>query len=95
MAAGVIAHSLGTDLGTGWLLPDGTIPPIPLEMYDLLLDLGSFPAAALPTEDLRSTRNENSGMAGLRRYLGQAAAYRLAWELEPLDSRMSDTTRTT
>lgn len=83
VAAGVIAHSLGTDLGTGWLLPDGTIPPIPLEMYDLLLDLGSFPAAALPTEDLRSTRNENSGMAGLRRYLGQAAAYRLAWELEP------------
>jgi len=83
VAGGVIAHSLGTDLGTGWLLPDGTIPPIPLEMYDLLLDLGNFPAAALPTEDLRSTRNENSGMAGLRRYLGQAAAYRLALELEP------------
>ncbi len=83
VSGGVIAHSLGTDLGTGWLLPDGTIPPIPLEMYDLLLDLGSFPAAALPTEDLRSTRNENSGMPGLRRYLGQAAAYRLAWELEP------------
>ena len=34
---GVIAHSLGTDLGTGWLLPDGSIPPIPLELYDLLL----------------------------------------------------------
>ena len=83
VAGGVIAHSLGTDLGTGWLLPDGTIPPIPLEMYDLLLDLGSFPEEALPAENLRSTRNENSGMAGLRRYLGQAAAYRLAWELQP------------
>lgn len=91
VAAGVIAHSLGTDLGTGWLLPDGTIPPIPLEMYDLLLDLGSFPAAALPPADLRSSRNENSGMAGLRRYLGQAAAYRLAWELEP--SLLSDFAR--
>ncbi len=80
---GVIAHSLGTDLGTGWLLPDGTIPPIPLEMYDLLLDLGSGEAAALPPEDLRSCRNENSGMPGLRRYLGQAAAYRLAWAAAP------------
>lgn len=80
---GVIAHSLGTDLGTGWLLPDGSIPPIPLEMYDLLLDLGSFPAAALPPEDLRSCRNENSGLPGLRRCLGQAAAYRLAWALAP------------
>ena len=80
---GVIAHSLGTDLGTGWLLPDGSIPPIPLEMYDLLLDLGSFPSAALPPEDLRSSRNENSGMPGLRRALGQAAAYRLAWARDP------------
>ena len=80
---GVLAHTLGTDLGSGWLLPDGSIPPIPLEMYDLLLDMGSAEAAALPPEDLRSTRNENSGMAGLRRYLGQAAAYRLAWSLDP------------
>lgn len=80
---GVVAHSLGTDLGTGWLLSDGTIPAIPLELYDLLLDLGDLPAAALPPADLRSTRNENSGMPGVRRYLGQAAAYRLAWTLDP------------
>ena len=80
---GIVAHSLGTDLGTGWLLPDGTIPAFPLEFYDLLLDLGDFPAAALSPEDLRSTRNENSGMNGVRRYLGQAAAYRLAWKRDP------------
>ena len=80
---GVLAHSLGTDLGTGWLRSDGTIPAIPLELYDLLLDLGHEEAAALPPEDLRSVRNENSGMAGVRRYLGQSAAYRLAWELDP------------
>ena len=79
---GVIAHSLGTDLGTGWLQADGTIPAFPLELYDLLLDLGDYPSSALPPEDLRSTRNENSGMNGVRRYLGQAAAYRLAWKLE-------------
>ena len=80
---GVIAHSLGTDLGTGWLRADGSIPAFPLELYDLLLDLGDLPAAALPPEDLRSTRNENSGMNGVRRYLGQAAAWRLGWKLDP------------
>lgn len=80
---GVFAHSLGTDLGSGWLQADGEVPELPLELYDLLIDLGSAPAAALPAEDLRSTRNENSGLPGARRYLGQAAAYRLAWEIEP------------
>ena len=65
---GVVAHS---------------IPAFPLELYDLLLDLGGLPFAALPPEDLRSTRNENSGMNGVRRYLGQAAAYRLGWKLDP------------
>ena len=80
---GVVAHSLGTDLGTGWLRADGTIPEFPLELYDLLLDLGDERSAALPPEDFRSTRNENSGMNGVRRYLGQAAAYRLAWKRDP------------
>ena len=82
LSGGIIAHTLGTDLGTGWLKEDCTIPAIPLEMYDLLLDLGDLPSASLPPEDLRSIRNENSGMPGVRRYLGQAAAYRLAWKLD-------------
>lgn len=80
---GVLAHSLGTDLGTGWLQSDGSIPPLPLELYDLILDLGSFRSRAWAPQDLRSTRNENSGLPGARRYMGQAAAYRLAWELRP------------
>ena len=83
IARGVFAHSLGTDLGSGWLRADGRVPEMPLELYDLLIDLGSAPQAALPAEDLRSTRNENSGLPGARRYLGQAAAFRLAWGLEP------------
>ena len=81
--SGVIAHSLGTDLGSGWIKADGEIPAIPLELYDLLLDLGSAPQKKYAPEDLRSVRNENSGLAGVRRYLGQAAAYRMAQELEP------------
>ena len=80
---GVVAHSLGTELGTGWLRADGQIPELPLELYDMILDLGSFRSRAYPPEDLRSTRNENSGLAGARRYLGQAAAYRLAQKLDP------------
>jgi hypothetical protein len=31
-------------------------------------------------KDLRSTRNENSGLPGALRYMGQAAAYRLAYK---------------
>ena len=77
---GVIAHSLGTDLGTGWVTAAGTIPALPLEMYDLALDLGSFRSRAFPPQDLRSTRNENSGLPGARRYMGQAAVYRLAYQ---------------
>ena len=81
--SGVVAHTLGTDLGSGWLKPDGTIPPMPLEMYDFIIDVGSRSSALLPPEDLRSTRNENSGLAGARRYMGQSAAFRIAEELEP------------
>lgn len=83
LTEGVVAHSLGTDLGTGWLTPDGVIPALPMEMYDLILDLGSFRARVYLPEDLRSTRNENSGLPGARRYMGQAAAYRLAWKRDP------------
>ena len=80
---GIVAHSLGTDLGSGWIRGSGEIPDIPLELYDLLVDLGSEKWRAYPAEDLRSVKNENSGLPGLRRYLGQAAAYRLAWQLKP------------
>ncbi len=83
LSRGVIAHTLGTDLGTGWLEPDGSIPACPMELYDLLLDLGSFPSRALDSADLRSVCNENSGLPGARRYMGQAAAFRLAWQMDP------------
>lgn len=80
---GVVAHALGTDFGMGYLYGDGSIPEMPVELYDFLLDLGSFPQRALPPLDLRSTRNENSGLPGARRYVGQAASFRLAYDQEP------------
>ena len=80
---GVFAHSLGTDLGTGWLMEDGTLPAMPLELYDFLLDMGSYPQRAFEPEDVRSVRNENSGLPDARKYLGQSAAFRLAMEKNP------------
>lgn len=81
--SGVFAHSLGTDLGTGWLDSDGTIPELTLELYDSLIDLGSKPSQNIPAEDLRCVRNENSGLAGARRYMGQAAVFRMAYSAAP------------
>lgn len=78
LSEGVIAHSLGTDLGTGWLTAEGTIPDLPLELYAAILDLGSFQSRAHSPSDLRSTRNFNSGLPGAQRYMSQSAAYRLA-----------------
>ncbi len=76
---GVFAHTLGTDLGSGLVLADGSIPEIPLEVYNLILDLGSNSARDFAPEDLRSLRNTNTGIAGTPQKLAsQAAAFRLA-----------------
>ncbi len=76
---GVFAHSLGTDLGTGLALADGSIPEIPLEVYNLILDLGSAKARELPPDDLRSLANTNTGIPGTPQKLAsQAGAFRLA-----------------
>lgn len=80
---GVFAHTMGTDLGSGWISGDGTIPEMPLELYDLLIDLGGYKKRQMDHRDLRCTRNGNSGLCGARRYMGQSAAFRLAWELKP------------
>ena len=68
LTRGVVAYAMGTDLGSGWIDARGDIPEIPLELYDLLLDLGSAPWKHIPPEDIRSVRNENSGLSGVRRW---------------------------
>lgn len=84
VAAGVFAHTLGTDLGTGLVLGDGTIPEIPLEAYNMIIDLGNYPARSLPAEDARSLNNTNTGLPGtLQRYTSQTGAFRLAVENFP------------
>lgn len=80
---GVLAHSLGTDLGAGWLNAAGEIPEYSLELYDSIIDLGSWVSREYAPDDLRCVRNENSGLCSVRRYLGQAGVFRMAWNAKP------------
>ena len=84
LSGGFFAHSLGTDLGTGWILPDGSIPEIPLEVYNFIIDLGSGGQRGQAIEDVRSVRNHNTGLPGsLQRYTSQSGAFRLAAKYLP------------
>lgn len=79
LSGGIFAHSLGTDLGTGWILPDGAIPEIPLEVYNFIIDLGSFAQRACDPRDVRSVRNFGTRLPGtLQKYTGQYGVFRLA-----------------
>lgn len=81
LSEGVFAYSLGTELGTGWLLPDGSIPDMPLEVYNFIVDLGSFHQKAYDCLDVRSNRNVNTNLAGsLQKYTGQSGVFRLSME---------------
>jgi hypothetical protein len=76
---GVFAHTLGTELGTGWVDGSGSIPEIPLECYNYIIDLGSFDGKEYPPDDVRSINNFNTGLTGtLQRYASQSGVFRLA-----------------
>jgi hypothetical protein len=78
---GVFAHSLGTDLGSGLVLADGSIPEIPLEVYNMIIDVGSSAARGFPAADVRSLLNTNTGVAGtMQRFTSQTGAFRVAFE---------------
>jgi hypothetical protein len=78
-ASGVFAHTLGTELGTGWIDENGAIPDIPLEVYNYVIDLGNGPAMAYHADDLRSVNNFNTGLSGtLQKYTSQSGVFRLA-----------------
>lgn len=76
---GRFAHTLGTELGTGWIDETGKIPEIPLECYNFMIDLGSFNARQYPPDDLRSINNFNTSLPGtLQKFMGQNGVFRLA-----------------
>ena len=79
LAGGVFAHTLGTELGTGWVTETGEIPDIPLEVYNFIIDLGCWPERAFEPDDLRSVNNFNTGLPGtLQKYCSQSGVFRLA-----------------
>ncbi|MFN8630114.1 MAG: hypothetical protein U0838_07240 [Chloroflexota bacterium] len=83
---GVFAHTLGTELGTGWVTEAGAIPDIPLEIYNCIIDLGSYPERQYAPDDLRSTLNFNTRLAGtLQKYTSQSGVFRLAAKYLPAD----------
>ncbi len=86
VANGVFAHTLGTELGTGWVTGAGAIPDIPLEVYNFIIDLGSWPERAHEPDDLRSVNNFNTGLSGtLQKYCSQSGVFRLALKYFPAE----------
>ena len=84
VSAGVFAHTLGTELGTGWVKGDGRIPEIPLEVYNFIIDLGSFRQRGFCPDDVRSINNFNTQLPGtLQKYTSQYGAFRLAAKYAP------------
>lgn len=84
---GFFAHTLGTELGTGWVLPDGSIPEIPLEVYNFIIDLGSFAQKAYEPDEVRSINNFNTGLPGtLQKYTCQSGVFRLAAKYLPKEN---------
>ncbi len=86
ISRGVFAHTLGTELGTGWVDETGAIPDIPLEVYNYIIDLGSYPERAYQSDDLRSLNNFNTGLPGtLQKYASQSGIFRLAMKYFPAE----------
>ena len=84
---GVLAYTLGTELGTGYLNAQGKIPNIPLEVYNFIIDLGSWPEKIFPSDDVRSINNFNTELAGtLQKYTSQSGAFRLAVKYFPKEN---------
>lgn len=76
---GVFAHSLGTELGTGWVDGASNVPEMPLECYNFIIDLGNFIEKDYDAEDVRSINNVNTLLSGtLQKYTSQSGVFRLA-----------------
>ena len=83
---GVFAHTLGTELGTGWVREDGSIPDIPLEVYNCIIDLGCTKERGFQPDDVRSINNFNTSIAGtLQKYASQSGIFRLAVKYFPIE----------
>lgn len=77
----VFIYTLGTELGTGWIKEGGKIPELPLECYNMVIDLGTYDSRKYHPDDLRSINNFNTSIPGtLQKYVCQSAIYRIGIE---------------
>ncbi len=76
---GMFAHTIGTEMGTGFISRAGTIQNIPLEGYQHVIDLGNLGYAQYEAGDVRSTQNLNTGIPGtVQKYISQLGLFRMA-----------------
>jgi hypothetical protein len=76
---GILAHTIGTEMGTGFISKIGTIQNIPLEGFQHIIDLGSVQSRQYPAEDVRSINSLNTGIPGtVQKYISQLGLFRMA-----------------
>jgi hypothetical protein len=76
---GIFANTIGTEMGTGFISRGGTIQYIPMEGFQHIIDLGNTDYALLSDEDMRSTKNMNTGIPGtIQKYISQLGLFRMS-----------------
>jgi predicted NBD/HSP70 family sugar kinase len=76
---GMFANTVGTEFGTGFISRGGTIQYIPMEGFQHIIDLGNTDYSKYDGNDVRSTRNMNTGIPGtIQKYVSQLGLFRMA-----------------
>jgi hypothetical protein len=76
---GMLAYTIGTEMGTGFISREGSIQWIPLECYNYIIDLGSEDYYQYDVNDVRSVNNFSSHASGtVQKYISQIGLIRIA-----------------
>ena len=76
---GMFANTIGTEMGTGFISPAGTIQSFPLEGYQFVVDLGNTDYTKYSPKDIRSINNIGTGIPGtVQKNITQLGLFRLA-----------------
>jgi hypothetical protein len=76
---GMFINTIGTEMGTGLISRGGTIHYIPMECYQHVIDLGNTDYERYQLNDVRSTRNMNTGIPGtVQKNVTQMGLFRMA-----------------
>ena len=79
LSEGFWGYLLGSKPEAGWILPDGSLPVYPLEISNLIIDLGHAGDQEWQDTDIRSTKDRHAHLSGsLERYTGLSGLLRLA-----------------